>query len=425
MSNSFFNSFNEEEDFKYLIPKCEEAIKNGNLKEIHFSEEEFDFLINHYMGEDNNDIVYELSELAYLKHPYSTEMIIRYIDVLIVNRLLDKALSILESKLSNEPNNSDLNFLYGRALAKTGKHDLAKKYVDKASGLDGEDSVDMYITIGQDYLEDESFENALYYLKYVIDKEPDNYEVLNDLAYCYDRADKVDNSIEVYNKLLDIDPFNDYVWYNIGTIYSKKSDFIQAMESFDFSLALNPNNSSAIYNKAIICVNQGEFSKAVDLFEEFLLIEPGNISVLVALADAYLTLGLLIPASKNYKKALEFDRNNVEANCGISYVLMYEKDYFGALVHLRRVIGKDELEYHFLIDQLEQSFNETGITEYLVYNLVALYKSSSMDKFYLNLDILLSKDEIWLVKLFEFLPKAKKDKTVELSIRKFKEGLSN
>lgn len=425
MSNNFFNSFNEEDDFKYLIPKCEDAIKHGTLRETTFSEEEYDFLINHYMGEDNNELVYELAELAYSKHPYSTEMIVRYIDVLIVHQLIDKAIEILEQKLSNDPNNPDFNFLFGRALAKKGVHDKGKEYILKASRLDGEDSVDMFITVGQDYLEDEQFENALFYLEFVIEKEPDNYEVLNDIAYCFDRTDRIDESIDAYKKLLDIDPFNDYVWYNLGTMYSKKSEFNNAIEAFDYSLALNPNNSSAIYNKAIICVNFGEFSKAVDLFEEFLLIEPDNVSVLVALADAYLTLGQLVPSAKNYRRALEIDRNSVEANCGISYVLMYEKDYFGALVHLRRVIGKDDLEYHFLVDQLQQSFNETGINEYLVYNLVALYKSGLMDKFYDNLLILLSKDDLWLVKLFEYLPKAKKDKTVELCIKRYKEGLSN
>lgn len=425
MSSNFFNSFNEEEDFKYLIPKCEDAVKSGSLRETFFSEEEYDFLINHYMGEDRSELVYELAELAYLRHPYSTEMVVRYIDVLIVHQLQDKAIAILEQKLSNEPNNADFNFLFGRALAKTGNHEKAKEYVIKASRLDGEDSVDMFITVGQDYLEDELFENALFYLEFVIEKEPDNFEVLNDIAYCYDRTERIDKSIDAYNKLLEIDPFNDYAWYNLGTTYSKKSDFTKAIEAFDFSLALNPNNSSAIYNKAIIYVNYGDFSKAVDLFEEFLTIEPDNVSVLVALADAYLTLGQLVPSAKNYKRALEIERNSVEANCGISYILMFERDYFGALVHLRRVIGKEELEYHFLIDQLQQSYDETGITEYLVYNLVALYKSGAMDKFYSNLENLLSKDDLWLVKLFEYLPKAKKDKTVELCIKRFKEGLSN
>ncbi len=425
MSDSFYNNFNEEEDFKYLIPKYEDAVKNGTLQDVNFSEEEFEFLINHYMGEDNGDLVFLLTEMAYNKHPYSSELTVRYIDVLIVNKSLDKALEILKSKLSLEPSNSDFNFLYGRALAKLGDHLKARDYIEKAAKLDGEDSLDMYITVGQDYLEDEIFSEAIFYLKFVFDKEPDNFEVLNDLAYCYDRADNIEESIDAYNKLLDMDPFNDYVWYNLGTTYSKKSDFNKANEAFDYSLALNPKNSSAIYNKAIICVNFGEFTKAVDLFEEFLVIEPDNISVLVALADAYLTLAQLNMASKNYKRALEIERNNVEANCGISYIYMFEKDYFGALVHLRRVIGKEELEYHFLTDQLQQSFNETGITEYLVYMLVSLYKTGAMDKFYTNLELLLSKDDLWLNKLFEFLPKAKKDKTVELNIKKYKEGLSN
>lgn len=425
MSESYFNNFNEEEDFSYLLPKFEDALNSGNLSSTSFTEEEYDFLINHYMSEDDGSTVFTLAELAYKKHPYSVDLLIRYADVLIVNKLYDKALEILKEYLGTDAHNSDILFLYGRALSKVGEHDEGMKYIARAGEISSEDLTEMYITVIQDYIDEEDFDHALNYLKVVMVYDPDNYEILNDYAFCLDRTGDVEGSIEAYKKLLDIDPFNDYVWYNLGTMYSKVSNFSEAMDALDYSLALNSTNSSAMYNKALLCVNEGDFSKAVQLFEEFLTLEPDNVSVCVALADAYLTIGEDEKALLNYRRALEIDKNFIEANVGAAFVLMRERDYFGALVHLRKIMGKDEVDYNFIEGRLFISYNDSKITEYLVYTLVSLYNTGSKEQFYLYLDLLLDSDEIWLKKLFEYLPKAAKDKIVTKKIKQHKEGLSN
>ncbi len=417
---------NEEEDLGYLIPKCEEALGNGTIAEVRFSEEEYDYLINHYMNEDNGEVVSLLAELGYSRHPYSAEMVIRYADVLIVNKLYSKAMDVLKKRLSTDAHNPDVLFLYAKALSRTGDLENARRYVAMAAKFAGsEDAVEMYVSLGQDLMEEDKFDEALYYLKKAHSGEPDNYEILNDLAFCYDRTGDVMSSMKAYNMLIDLDPFNDYVWYNLGTMHSKMLDFDKAQEAYDYALALNPQNSSALYNKAVICVNDGSYIKAVELFEEFLSIEPDNISVMVALADAYLTLGNGEKASVCYRRALEIDKYFVEANAGMAYIEMTEKDYFGALVYLRRIAGSDETDHLFLLDRLLLSYEESQIPEYLVYALVALYKLGMNDRFYVYLDLLLAKDELWLTKLFEYLPKAGKDRNVAMKIKKYKEGLSN
>ncbi len=423
--SDYFNSFNEDEDFSYLISKFEDAVESGLINETHFSEEEYDYLINHYMGEDDGDSVFMLAKMAHREHPYSVDLIIRYVDVLIVNKDYSEAIKVTEQRLATDSHNADILFLHGRALAKTGQHEEARRFINAAAEIEQEDSAEMYTTIGQDYVEEEDFENALYYLEIVYGTSPANYDVLNDLAYCYDRLGDLEKATDLYQKLIDIDPFNDYIWYNIGTIYSKIPDYDKALDAYGYALALNPSNTSALYNKAIILINNKKIKEATELFEDFLTLEPDNVQVMIALADSYLTLGENDNASVYFKRVLSFDKNSVEANMGISAILLYEKDYFSSLVHLRRVMGKEEADYHFMAEPLYNAYIETKIIEFLIYTLIALYKTGAMQKFYIGIDILLEKDEIWLDKLLEYLPKVNKDKIVAQKIKQHKEGLSN
>lgn len=78
-----------------------------------------------------------------------------------------------------------------------------------------------------------------------------------------------------------------------------------------------------------------------------------------------------------------------------------------------------------MAEPLYNAYIETKIMEFLIYTLIALYKTGAMQKFYIGIDILLEKDEIWLDKLLEYLPKVNKDKIVAQKIKQHKEGLSN
>ncbi len=155
--SDYFNSFNEDEDFSYLISKFEDAVESGLINETHFSEEEYDYLINHYMGEDDGDSVFMLAKMAHREHPYSVDLIIRYVDVLIVNKDYNEAIKVTEQRLATDSHNADILFLHGRALAKTGQHEEARRFIYAAAEIEQEDSAEMYTTIGQDYVVEEDF----------------------------------------------------------------------------------------------------------------------------------------------------------------------------------------------------------------------------------------------------------------------------
>ncbi|MFA6335509.1 MAG: tetratricopeptide repeat protein [Bacteroidales bacterium] len=421
MTGDDFLNFNEEEDYIDQIAKCEEAFDKGEISKLSFSEEEFDFLIGYFIDEGNDSLVYELTKTAYTLHPYSSDIIVRYADVLIVNREMEKAVEILNNQMGLDSSNSDILFLLGRAYLKKEEHSFAKENIDKAISLNSEEAGEMLITAAQDYIDMAEYNLAMEYLKEAERLDEQNPEIHNDIAFCLERTERFTESLVYYEKYLDADPFNESVWFNVGTIYARVENFEKSIEAFDYSLALDPENSSVLYNKAIVYVNIEQYSLAVETFKEFLKFEPDNIFALIGIADACLADDQINESAGYFQAALDLDSGSVEANSGLAYISMIRQDHFSALIYLRRVIGTERVDYQFLDTQISITFKRTLLPEFLVYHLVALYHLRSMDAFITNLETLIAMDELWLKKLYSLVPKLKKDNVLTKKISKLKE----
>ena len=413
-----FLNINEEEEFSNLISECEEAFENGTLENLKFTEEEFEFLINHFIDEVDDDIVYVMTKMAYTQHPYSTDLIIRYADVLIVNRELERAMDILNNQMDLDSGNSDIHFLLGRIYIKLGDDQKASEYVQRALSLTVNEKTEMLLTASQDYIDMGKFDFAISLLEGALKNSPDNLEIINDLAFCYERKDNLPKSLEFYEKYLDNDPFNDNVWFNIGTIYARDLNINKAVEAFDYAIALNPYNSSVLYNKAILLINTGRYDEGIEVFTEFLKMEPDNIFALIGIADAYLGKDRLDDAMKFFMMALVTSDESIDANTGVAYIHLLKQEEQPALPYLRKVIGLEGADYLFLLAELLKTYKRTKEPEFLVYYLTALYHTQESELFLVYLELLVAYGEVWLARLFELIPSLKKDDKVTGQIAK-------
>ena len=405
--------------WSHLIDECRDAFEKGTLSAQNFSEEEYEYLLEYFAGEAEDDIVAILAESSYEKYPYSTDIIIRYSDVLIAGNKPQKAMEILKARLSLDPGNSDILFLLGRGEIKLGNYQLANEYIDKALSVNTDGVADMLITAGQDYLEQNEFQRALEFFDTALNYEKDDLSLLDDIAFCLEKLNRSEESLKYYLRYLDKDPFSDYVWFNAGTLYARNKNYEKAMEAFDYAIALNPENSSAIYNKAIVYIDTMRHEKGILTFKELLKHEPDNIYAMVTIADTSLKLDDTESALAFYRMALEIDPQDVDANTGLANIYMKQKDYYNALYNLRRVAYSTDVDYSLLEDQLLISYKKTGVTEYLIFYLLSQYYLNKFDNFNVYID-LLEGDEHWIKRLYALLPNLKDDKVLTKKLLKGK-----
>ncbi|OJV17868.1 MAG: hypothetical protein BGO30_07965 [Bacteroidetes bacterium 41-46] len=421
MMDDFYNGEGDEEIYD-IVPLANKAISahfEGTLAELRFSEEEFDLLIGHFLNEAEDQIVYELARMAYEQHPYSADLGMKYVDVLIVNRETERAKEILSMLLDKVPHNGDVYFLFSRAFIREGNIQLAKISLTKAADLAPDDAADMYHTLAQDCIDFNDFENALEFINKTISIEGETLELLNDLAFCYERLGNFNESIVAYEKCLDEDPFNDNIWFNLGTIHARELRFEKAIEAFDYALALNPGNSSVLYNKAIVYVNTDNFNKGVETFLEFLTHEPGNLFAIIGIADAFLAMDNLVESEKFFREALIIDKDNTESNTGLAYISMLRQDHFSSLIYLRRVIGKEDTDYNLLAHQLNVTYKRTSLPEFLLFYAISQFFLKNKDQFNVCVEKLASVDQLWIRRLSDMVPGIKKEKHYQAIMRKY------
>lgn len=412
-----------QEEFSELISKCEIAYNQGTLESLTFTEEEFEYLINHFVDELEDHIVYTITKMASQQHPYSTELIIRYADVLIVHNQTDEALEILSKLIVLDPGNSDIHFLMARVYIKTKEPQTVSKYLESALSLATTESIDMLLTASQDYIDTFMYEEAIELLERAELLAPAHQDLINDIAFCYERMGLLTESKLYYQRYLEIDPFNDNVWFNVGTIYAREFQLEKAIEAFDYALAINPENSSVLYNKAILLVNSEKFSEAIKTFSAFLDIEPDNLFALSGIGYAYLAKDKIEQAQNYFELALNENPLYIEASTGLAYISMLKHNDEQTTIFLKRIIGKEDTDYSIIVGELLTTYKRTENPEILIAYLTALYNLMEVELFYINLEILLTLDPVWLAKLYELIPELKKDDSVTNHIKKIKKEL--
>lgn len=321
MENEFFEDKDGGADYEKLFAEYLSAKEEGNLALLNFSEEEYESLLDRLVEEGKEDDVLELSQLAFERYPYSSALLTRFCDTLILMGNPDKALDILSAYKDSFSAESAMYILFSRANIMKKKFAHARDYFYKAMELGNDslndiDSAEQVCTLAQDCIEVGNYEEALYYLERAQRIAPLPYEYSNDFAFCYDRLDEPQKAIEHYNNYLDKDPFNDTVWFNLGTVQARIREFDKAIEAFDYSIALNPGNSSSMYNLAVVYMNLQRYQEAAQVFEQFVEIDADVLGRL-GLGEAYIRMERFQDAITQFEKAGEA---SAEALLGIDTV---------------------------------------------------------------------------------------------------------
>ena len=342
-----FDEHGEGREYEYALELFKRACEEGTESGLSLSEDEFIHIIDHFISEDDVQMVLKVCELAFSQHLYSSEIVIRLVDTLMIGGNVGRALQLLDEYKDSFPQNADILLLHAKANILQGNFDIANNIVKEIISNEHHtpELAESVAALAQDCIDTGNFEQALKYLLESDRIAPLPIEYSSDIAFCYERLDNMENAIIHYNKYLDNDPFNDNVWFNLGTIYAKLNQFDNSIEAFEYSLALNGENSSSLYNLAVVYLNMERFKESVDTFIKFNECEKDNLSGIIGLANAYLGLKDYSAASENFKRACMLDNECVEAHLGLTAVnaiMDYNagnKEQF--LMHIGEIMHKD------------------------------------------------------------------------------------
>jgi len=163
---------------------------------------------------------------------------------------------------------------------------------------------------------------ALETIKKAYDLEPGKADICYNIANLYKESGNYDRAITFYKKTLDIDPRQPFVYNNLGNLYEEKGDISRALSQYKEGLLVDPNHPGLHYNLGILYLARGEKEKAVIEFKRSVKSKPGWVEGLNNLGAALLDLGKVEEAYHTFMNAyrVNTDSDQTLNNLGLALI---------------------------------------------------------------------------------------------------------
>ncbi len=168
---------------------------------------------------------------------------------------------------------------------------------DNIFNLTKDESVDIYRSMSNKYLNKQNNHKAIPLLKKVIELNPDDAESKYQLGSIYFAQEDYDGANACFNEAIQLNPDNSDYHFAIGLAYEQKELFDDAVTSYQKAAELNPENSEAHYRLGIIFDFQEKFKEAVEFFQKAIDLNPKN-------ADYHQSLGFTFESMDQHKEAV-------------------------------------------------------------------------------------------------------------------------
>lgn len=237
--------------------------------------------------------------------------------------------------------------------------------------------------------------------------EPENLNVVINLANAYDEVEKYDLAVEGYNKALELEPNNALVYNNRGFTYFHKGEFEKALNDYNKALSISPKLQIAEYNKQELIkiletdkkysellsktdthkdykyyFNLGIQESKLGNSNEALIAYNKTIELNPEFAPVYMFIGILEFQKENYEKAYEYYTKSIKLDAEMTDA------YFNRaqIVFATKTEDKTELEAA-LTDlkksvELDKKFVDAYYSMAVIYKNLGDYKSAieALDK---------------------------------------------
>lgn len=263
------------------------------------------------------------------------------------------AIAVYRRVIENDPHNKTAYYGLGESFAKLGQlEDAIAAYrqaiqliqQEKQKASDREEAIKRY----RQAIEDNPDRTSEYYK--LLELEPDNQEVLLQLAQAVVRQGKLDDAITAYRRASELSPDTDWIHYALANALQQRtqSDLADAIASYRHIIELNPDKVEAYHN--------------------LLQVQPDNSETWLQLAQAFVRQEQREDAIRAYRRAIELNPISIEANHELAVALARQEQWDEAMVACQRAVelAPKLAEAYYLLGEVQVKLDrkEEAISSY-------------------------------------------------------------
>lgn len=185
-----------------------------------------------------------------------------------------EALKYCETAFKEDPTNAEIPYIGGRCYMEMSNYKKSAGCYEQAIALDST-KVNWMYEAGLMYYAIPNDQKALYWIEKAGQKgikKTDDY--MENLASAYLNAGKPDQGIDILKEILQRKPEDQEILYSIGESYYKIKKYDDAINYFDKAFGIDKTNASALYMIGMAYQKKGETEKGRALCDRAIQMDP-------------------------------------------------------------------------------------------------------------------------------------------------------
>jgi pentatricopeptide repeat protein len=298
MQNSFSNNSDSP------IPRFEQMLKTNEV--YYFDAEDFECIIQFYIDSGEINLAKKALHLAIKQHPVHSDLLLLKSELLIFDGADDQAQVLLDSIQELDPHNQEIFVQRATIFSKNKEHYAAIELLLE-SLQHSDDQLEIWCLLGMEYMVLEDYSNAQEYFKLALEEDPEDYQVLYNLLYCFEFQRSYEEAITVLNAVLEKNPYNEIAWHEIGKQYLNLDRNEEALSAFDFAIISEDQFTGAYIEKGKVLEKMGRYNEAIENFQIAIQIDDPSSYAYLRIAKCHQALGNDTLALQYFKKSVQED----------------------------------------------------------------------------------------------------------------------
>lgn len=343
---------NENESIKELL-KHYNNLRYGKSA-IFLEEESFEKIIDYYDDQEDYIKALEAVEMSLDYFPFSSSLLLRKANLLLVSRKYQQALEILEKAEMFDATDVNLYILKTDAYLALDKQEQAVEVLQEAiSRFEGEEKIELLFELADVYDDYEEFEKVFDCLLMILEEEPTNQEALYKICFWTDFTGRNEESIRLHLKIIDEHPYNELAWFNLAAAYQGLKLYEKAVDAYQYAIVIDEKFDYAYRNMGDAYIRIRKYREAIEALEKVLELSKPEEVIYEAIGHCYDRLKNFAQARFHYRKASHLAPDDSKLYYKIACTYYNEEQWVSAAKQLEAALKIHQLqaEYNLLMGE--------------------------------------------------------------------------
>jgi tetratricopeptide (TPR) repeat protein len=159
--------------------------------------------------------------------------------------------------------------------------------------------------IGEYLFEKNHFEEALDLFDLLLERDPEERELLEKAGFCYQKEGDYRKAIQYYNRIGLSDKQNLWTLKNLGICYRNQNDYSAALKVYQQASAMQPEDQTIESLIGYCHLKLGDYDTALKHYFKIEYLNPGNSHILRPIAWCYFSQGELKKSDAYFNKVFQ------------------------------------------------------------------------------------------------------------------------